>query len=263
MLCATCGMHPATTGEGLCDGCAVAAANAAPPPAGPAMPISGPIAVLRSPVGLGRAVVTLLCVILVFDVVAVAVVFNLGQALDSSQGLSGYSIERIERIEQWVNIVEGLTRLVYLATIVVFIVWFYRVRGNAQVFAPDLLTRGRGWAIGGWFIPIGNLFIPFGIAAEVWRASRKDPYIGAEPPFNPVNLWWTALLASWFFTKLANFRIDTAESLPEVGTAFDLLIVACLVEVAAAVLAALFVHKLTQMQHTKALRGAEPAVAVA
>lgn len=260
MLCSRCAMHPATTGEGLCDGCVVAEANAAPPPPSLAMPISGPRAVLQSPVGLGRAVVTLLCLVLACDVVVVAVSFNLKRVVDNLEGgdVSRSFLADVARIERWLTHVGGLLTLMNLATAALFIVWFYRVRGNAQVFAPDLLTRGRGWAVGGWFIPIGNLWIPRGIAAEVWQASRKDPYSGDERLASPVNLWWTSLLVTWFLDRFANYRADKAESLAELSAATDLLIVWALVDIAAAVLAIVFVHRLTQMQHAKALRGPEP-----
>lgn len=70
--------------------------------------------------------------------------------------------------------------LALLATATVFIVWFHRVRTNAGVFAPDLQSRGAGWAIGGWFIPIGNLWIPRGVAGDVLRASRHDTCHGSS-----------------------------------------------------------------------------------
>lgn len=260
MLCSKCGIDPVTTGEGLCEGCVVAAANAAPPPPPLAMPISGPRALLRSPVGLGHAVTALLCLVLVVDVVVVAISINLRRLLDGigGRGFAGRSLEDAERIERWLELTAGVASLAYLATAVLFIVWFYRVRGNAQVFAPDVLTRGHGWAVGGWFIPIGNLWIPRGIAAEVWKASSKDPYSNDERAVTPVNLWWAAFLATWFFDRLADRSADRADSLPELSAATDLIILSCLMDIAAAVLAILFVRKLTQMQHAKALRGAEP-----
>jgi hypothetical protein len=43
---------------------------------------------------------------------------------------------------------------------VVFIVWFHRAYGNLGALGVDRPRHGRGWAIGAWFIPIANVFIP-------------------------------------------------------------------------------------------------------
>ncbi|MFD5148807.1 DUF4328 domain-containing protein [Streptomyces sp. NPDC058401] len=63
---------------------------------------------------------------------------------------------------------------VLVATAVVFIIWFHRAHTNAKAFRPDVATRSSGWAIGGWFIPFGNLVIPCRMAREIWDASSRS-----------------------------------------------------------------------------------------
>ena len=36
------------------------------------------------------------------------------------------------------------------------------------------MSRGAGWAIGPWFVPILNLFRPWQIAVETWEGSDPD-----------------------------------------------------------------------------------------
>ena len=60
--------------------------------------------------------------------------------------------------------------LLRLSLIPVFLVWFYRARKNAD-------GRGQrqrwspGWAIGAWVVPIVNLWFPYQIMADIWRAN--------------------------------------------------------------------------------------------
>ncbi|MDQ1659194.1 MAG: hypothetical protein QOD41_4277 [Cryptosporangiaceae bacterium] len=47
------------------------------------------------------------------------------------------------------------------------ICWLFRARTNLTAFGREPLTWGRGWTIGGWFIPIANLFIPLSVVGEI------------------------------------------------------------------------------------------------
>ncbi|MGW7200557.1 DUF4328 domain-containing protein [Streptomyces chryseus] len=257
VLCANCGTEKATTGEGLCDGCAVAAANAAPPPPAPTVPLSAGPAVPRSPVGLAHAVTALLGVVVLADLLSLFVSIRArGQwAALASDGLSAVSDEDLDRTDSLMTISSVAYGSVVFVTAVVFIVWFFRVRKNADAFAPDLPRRGRGWAIGSWFIPIANFWLPRGIAVDVWAASRQDPYgPGAreEEPHTTLTAWWAMWVASALFSRYAVRRYADAQEAAANRDALDLLIVADLLDIAAAVLAVVFVRALTRMQRLKA-----------
>ncbi|MBT2507241.1 DUF4328 domain-containing protein [Streptomyces sp. ISL-98] len=263
MPCSNCGTEKATTGEGLCDGCVIAAAHSAPLPRAPAVPLSGPAAVLRSPVGLSYAVMALLGAVVAADCFSfVVLAHSRGQWSDlASEGFSTVAAEEIDRSQILVVWSSMVYAPVLVATAAVFLVWFFRVRRNADVFAPDLQRRGRGWAIGTWFIPVANLWMPRGIAVDVWAASRRDPYgleTAKREPKLVLDLWWTAWVASLLYGRFANKRYEKAEAPADIRDALDLLIVADLLDIAAAVLAIFFVRALTRMQHLKATAG--PAV---
>ncbi|GAA3073733.1 hypothetical protein GCM10017562_46900 [Streptomyces roseofulvus] len=140
-----------------------------------------------------------------------------------------------------------------IATAVVFLIWFHRVRQNAGVFAPDSQTRTEGWAIGAWFIPLANLWIPRQIAVEVWRASRRDPSAadGARE-LTLLNSWWTCFVVGVVLDRLSSSLYDQAETLDALTTAATWSLAGYGFIVAAGVLAILFVRRLTSMQHTRA-----------
>ncbi|MET7621874.1 DUF4328 domain-containing protein [Streptomyces sp. NPDC005408] len=147
------------------------------------------------------------------------------------------------------------------ATAVVFIIWFHRVRANAEEFAPDLQRRRPGWAIGGWFVPIGNFYIPRAIATDIWAASRQDPYgTGKQEPHTIINVWWIAWIGSNLVNGIAGAQYDMAQTADEFLAGADAFIVGCLADIGAALLAVVVVQRLTRMQHTKARRAESAAV---
>ncbi|MBA2947780.1 DUF4328 domain-containing protein [Streptomyces himalayensis] len=143
--------------------------------------------------------------------------------------------------------------LLLVVTACVFLVWFSRARRNGEVFALDGFTRKPGWAVGSWFVPVGNLWMPYRIAVEIWRASspgRTSPTL--------VNAWWaawiTASLLSWFGGQ----SYGRAEEADAIEQAVSVLLLADVLDIAAAVLAMAFVWRLSGMQDAKATHAQGP-----
>ncbi|MCZ4125182.1 DUF4328 domain-containing protein [Streptomyces sp. H39-S7] len=82
-----------------------------------------------------------------------------------------------------------LSLVVGLATVVVFLMWFRRLRANAEFLAPGGHRRAPGRAVSAWFFPVSNLWEPKQITDDVIKA------LGPAPPRlrGVVNAWW----ASW------------------------------------------------------------------
>jgi len=66
------------------------------------------------------------------------------------------------------------TLLVFIATIIVFLIWEHRANSNLRplgVPRPEFSSR---WAVGSWFVPILTLWVPFQIVRYIWRKSDPD-----------------------------------------------------------------------------------------
>jgi hypothetical protein len=110
--------------------------------------------------------------------------------------------------------------LALLAAGVVFVVWLWRVRSNAELFCAGRHRRGRGWVIGSWFCPTVNFWFPKQIVDDVIAAS--DP---RTPPQVPdlrgirgnglVLAWWLTWVASLVLGNLGG--TDYASDVPDVG----------------------------------------------
>jgi len=84
----------------------------------------------------------------------------------------------------------GLFHVAVFTTQVLFLIWFYRARINAE--RDCWQSRARPWTFWGWFVPIGNLWIPFQIMRDIWRAGLA--------PENRTRT--TSLLAWWWASYL-------------------------------------------------------------
>ncbi|MCX4729995.1 DUF4328 domain-containing protein [Streptomyces sp. NBC_01363] len=260
MLCSTCRLRPPVTADGRCLLCAGPAGAAAPMPPAPAF--LAPQQYLRSPEGLAKAVVVLLAVVAVADVLAVAAGLNTRRVL--AAGLANDFATYDEAVATFADdlyaAASSLQTLTNLATGVVFIIWFRRVRLNAEVFDPSLQSMRPGWAVGAWFVPIGNLVLPRRIAGGIWAASAQTNTDGSwrTVPATVMNLWWGAWVCSQIITQYTARRYWGAEQPQELLDTTGLLVATDAFDIVAAVLAVLFVRKLTRMQGERAALGVYP-----
>jgi len=169
MLCSRCRHYAATRPDGLCSNCPHAPVPPGADPAaqqpGAVLPVAPPLGVapmappvggagsLRSPVGLGKAAAILLGVVIAADLFAIGVDVNMYEVAGSiADGAFGASADRkADRADMLNGMAGSIQVTMMLATMVVFLVWFHRVRVNAEVFAADRHSKARGWAVWGWF----------------------------------------------------------------------------------------------------------------
>lgn len=258
LICSNCSNRPAGTPHGLCGTCAASASGAAPAAAAP-VPPGPPGAVLRSPIGLSYAVTALLGLVVVADLLGAYAAVTTGSLMRRlREGGPGVVRSDVVDADRLMTVSSVFQVAALLATAVVFLVWFHRVRGNAGVFGPEHQRRGSGWAIGSWFIPVANLWIPRQVAGDIWRASET----GRHSSRAILNGWWALWVVALVVDRIAARAYGVAEDPEALGTAADMLVFSAAVDIAAAFLAVLFVRRLTAMQHAKALAG-PPRAAVA
>jgi hypothetical protein len=96
----------------------------------------------------------------------------------------------------------GLASVAWIALlipgIVLFCVWVRWANMNAEDLVPSGLEFTPGWAVGWFFVPFANLYKPYHVVAEIYRASNPDSdpdywKISEVPSFIP--LWWVSYIA--------------------------------------------------------------------
>ncbi|MEO3974065.1 DUF4328 domain-containing protein [Streptomyces sp. CAU 1734] len=176
-----------------------------------------------------------------------------GDRLDGARDSARYATEaELTLIGETVWFAGALHGLALVTAAFAFILWFRRVRENAGIFAPDLQRKGPGWSIGGWFIPIGMIWIPYGVAADIWAASRRDPHaVTGRESRALINVWWALWLASIVGLQIASDSYQEAGTIGEMRSAIREYMVSDALFVTAAVLAIMVVRAITRMQLAK------------
>jgi Domain of unknown function (DUF4328) len=78
-----------------------------------------------------------------------------------------------------------------IAAIVVFLFWVYRVSANVHALGATDLNATPGFAVGAYFIPFFNLFMPPVIMSEIWKASIDAPRWTSQRTTPLIAIWWT------------------------------------------------------------------------
>jgi len=136
------------------------------------------------------------------------------------------------------------------------VVWTRRVYGNLPGLGATDPRFGPGWAIGGWFVPLLNLWRPKQILDDAWRAADPDlPAVagrawrrGPVPWF--LHAWWVAMLAG-SFTGVVGSVADAVASRGLVAASG---IGSGVAGVAAALLGQVLVTRLSRRQEHRAAR---------
>ncbi|WP_194911969.1 DUF4328 domain-containing protein [Catenulispora rubra] len=156
----------------------------------------------------------------------------------------------------------GCFSLVTLATIIVFICWFWAARTNAEAYSPNRGTLGVGWSIGGWFIPVAALVLPCIVARDINRGTMRGHQRRPVGGGLLTGWWWAAFLAFWLAGLVvsgANGRLQNdapADRATDLQSAATDGIVALAIGVAAALLAIAYVATITREQKARNLAGA-------
>ncbi|MEV6163751.1 DUF4328 domain-containing protein [Streptomyces sp. NPDC052052] len=217
---------------------------------------------LRKPDGLAMAVVIMLAVVAGLDLLAMAAGQNIRRVLGDGleNDFATFDDAEATLADNLYGSAGASQSVMVLATAIVFIIWFRRMRLNAEVFDPNAQRMAPGWAVGAWFIPFANLVLPRRIAGGIWTASDRANTDGSgrTAPTTPMNLWWGAWICSLVFSRVASQQYARAEEPQEVIDAAGMVMASDAFDAVAAVLAILFVRKLTRMQGERAALGMFP-----
>ena len=96
----------------------------------------------------------------------------------------------------------GLELVPWLGTGILFMVWTYTAHHSARM-DRSALEHGSGWAVGGWFVPVLNLWRPFQMVLDVRRGATGDRDL---PVTRLLGWWWGTFVASYALSTVASVR---------------------------------------------------------
>ena len=150
----------------------------------------------------------------------------------------------------------GLLELViYFTTVVCFLIWLYRASDNLRAINPHgPIEYSPGWAVGSFFIPIANLFIPYRAVKEIWQKSGPpdEAFLFAPSPPSTFPTWWTFWILAAIVGNIST-RLSFDEGVPH-GAATLMSIAASALFIVAAVFAYLVVDSIDKKQEETAVK---------
>jgi hypothetical protein len=153
------------------------------------------------------------------------------------------------------------TFVAYLLAAIPFIIWLVRARRNVESLGIYDLAWGKGWAIGGWFVPVLSLWRPKQVVNEIWRASDPDlPHGAREAQWSRIPLswvlgwWWGLFIAGGILDRISGRMYNSAVTAPEELTATYVALISSLLTAASAVLAIQVMRQITRRQQARAER---------
>ncbi|MBW1596330.1 DUF4328 domain-containing protein [Streptomyces sp. JJ38] len=161
----------------------------------PSSPWGAHQAALRSPEGLAVVLYWLYGFYIVFKCVAVVVHLGFAEEIDAWAQADFALWTDVDRLVADASTLSTVEALVGLAVGVPTLCWFWRVRSNAEVFAPGGHRYPPGMAVGSWFIPVAGWIIPGKVTFDIWDASipsRERARPGQrQPGHGLLAVWWT------------------------------------------------------------------------
>ena len=143
----------------------------------------------------GRAAQIMLCIWAAFAAASVA----LGLERDASLNDSSMILAAVARL------------VIFLACAASVLIWINRAQRNVRALGATEMMVGPGLAVGWFFIPLGNLVMPYLAMRELWKASTnpRDWQLVPQPIMLPV--WWTL----WITSNVAEFVAFRLTSEPD------------------------------------------------
>lgn len=94
---------------------------------------------------------------------------------------------------------------VYIACIVLFILWFRRAYNNLNLSNKAYTKYAEGWAAGAWFVPFINLVRPYFIMQEIWVKTQEATHNLITHKNGKIIGWWWVI---WIINNIGTNFIN-------------------------------------------------------
>jgi hypothetical protein len=146
-----------------------------------------------------------------------------------------------------------------IAATVIFLMWVYRANNNARRLGAVGMKFTAGWAVGWYFIPIANLFVPFLAMREIWRASANPGNWAAQRAGWIVPCWWLMFVVAKLAGAFSSLAWNYVHTLDHVKAAAAIGFLSGILNAIAIPFAIVLVSRICRMQVASRERALENA----
>lgn len=115
--------------------------------------------------------------------------------------LNGYrngivSMEDLNQSDYILKVITIVFEVVIIITSISFLFWFRRAYYNLIQINPLAASYADGWAIGWWFVPFANYYMPYKTMQEIWEGNIQACGVNTriKYPAAIVIIWWITYL---------------------------------------------------------------------
>lgn len=126
--------------------------------------------------------------------IAIIIVMVVNSIIVSANPVSSSDLSYSEMA--FVTVLTSLVNLVIvIAAGIITLIWFYRASKNIHAFGAKGVSSPR-MAVIWWFIPIVNLWKPYQVAQQIWKASNPQEILSNGNEWkkasssNTIKIWW-------------------------------------------------------------------------
>jgi hypothetical protein len=83
----------------------------------------------------------------------------------------------------------------FFTSVVLFSIFSYRAVKNIRLWDANAINTKPGWAWGWYFIPIANLWKPYGVMSDMWYGSHNAEDAHWDTP-STMPIWWICWIAT-------------------------------------------------------------------
>lgn len=143
--------------------------------------------------------------------------------------------------------------IVFIACAFVTLRWLYLANANARALGVTDLMGSPGLAVGWFFVPLANLFMPYMTVRDMWKASANPRDWQGASASGAIILWWVLWLASNIAGTIS-FRLwlESPKDSDGAGEVFSL--ISNLTAIPAALIIAWIIGQMQAMQENARLK---------
>jgi hypothetical protein len=152
-----------------------------------------------------------------------------------------------------------LQLVVFIVTVVAFLLWMHRAYRNLPALGAVRLDTTPGWAVCFFFIPFVNLIKPFQVVREIWHESMhggeaQGNFGGVSPRSGTpalVGWWWAFWIVANIVARVSDRATEMTGTIDGMLLASRLVIASNALFIVAALLAIMVVRRIDEMQEAK------------
>lgn len=125
-----------------------------------------------------------------------------GSALLGLLGWLELSAEGVRRLVDLMALAGWAQMVLFVCSGLVFLAWLYRAACNARALGAVGMQVSPAWAVGGFFVPCIQLFLPY----QAMREIRANGALDSEPEGWLLRIWWFGLLGGMGLDRFGSMQ---------------------------------------------------------